>query len=90
MHTIHAIVTGTVQGVGFRFTTRRLAVHLGLTGWVRNEPDGSVALCAQGSEGAVDRLIGFLEAGPPGASITSVTIYEAASDPTLHGFEIRF
>ena len=90
MRTIHVIVTGTVQGVGFRFTTRRQAVHLGLTGWVRNEPDGSVALCAQGSAGAVDRLISFLEAGPPGAAVTSVTVNDVAADPALHGFEIRF
>ncbi len=90
MRTIHVIVTGTVQGVGFRFTTRRRAAHLGLSGWVRNEPDGSVSLCAQGSETAVDRLISFLEAGPPGAAVTSVTVNDVASDPMLHGFEIRF
>jgi acylphosphatase len=81
---------GTVQGVGFRFTTRRKALNLGLTGWVRNQPDGSVALCAQGSDGAVDRLIGFLEEGPPGASVTSVTVEDVTHDPALSGFEIRF
>jgi acylphosphatase len=90
MRTIHVIVTGTVQGVGFRFSTRRQAVHLGLAGWVRNQPDGSVALCAQGSTGAVDRLIAFLEKGPPGASVTSVTIEDIAPDPALTGFDIRF
>lgn len=90
MRTIHVIVTGTVQGVGFRFSTRRQALQLGLAGWVRNQPDGTVALCAQGSARAVDRLISFLEAGPPGATVTSVTIEDIASDPALHGFEIRF
>lgn len=90
MRTIHVVVTGTVQGVGFRFTTRRQALHLGLTGWVRNEPDGSVALCAQGPEAAVDRLISFLEKGPPGAGVTSVAVNDVAGDPTLAGFDIRF
>ena len=90
MRTVHVIVIGTVQGVGFRFSTRRRAVHLGLAGWVRNQPDGSVALCAQGSPGAVDRLISFLKEGPPGASVTSVTIEDIAPDPALTGFDIRF
>ncbi len=90
MRTVHIVVTGTVQGVGFRFTTRRQAQQLGLVGWVRNQPDGSVALCAQGSEGAVDRLITFLEAGPPGAVVTSVTIQDVTPDKALHGFEVRF
>ena len=90
MRTVHVIVTGNVQGVGFRFTTRRQALHLGLVGWVRNQPDGSVALCAQGSDGAVGRFITFLEAGPPGAEVTAVTIEDVAADTALYGFEIRF
>ena len=69
---------------------QRQALHLGLVGWVRNQPDGSVALCAQGSKTAVGRLITFLEAGPPGAVVTSVTIVNVAADTALHGFDIRF
>ena len=58
----HMIFTGRVQGVGFRYTARRLAVALGLRGWVRNLPDGhSVELWAQGPAARVDELVGELQ-----------------------------
>jgi acylphosphatase len=90
MRTIHVVVTGTVQGVGFRYTTRREAQRLGLEGWVRNRHDGSVELSAQGSGDAVGWLIAFLEKGPPGAAVTSLTIDEVEHDSTLGRFEVRF
>ena len=51
---------GEVQGVGFRWTSKRLANELGLTGWVRNEPDGSVSMELQGDEGQVAAFFGRL------------------------------
>lgn len=53
------IYTGQVQGVGFRYTTRRMAANFAVTGYVRNQPDGSVEVVAEGDQGEVDR---FLEA----------------------------
>ena len=50
---VHMRVVGRVQGVGFRWTCRKVAVNLGLTGWVRNEYDGSVSLELQGPSGAI-------------------------------------
>jgi DNA ligase D-like protein (predicted 3'-phosphoesterase) len=73
---IRAVVRGAVQGVGFRDVTRRLAAGLGLMGWVRNEADGTVAVHAEGPPPAIERLRRFLDAGPPGATVTSVEARE--------------
>ena len=71
---IRALVTGSVQGVGFRDAVRRRARELGLLGWVRNEADGTVALHAEGPAGAVAELIGYLGGGPPGATVAEVSV----------------
>ena len=65
-------VTGRVQGVGFRWWTRSLAVRLGVTGTVRNLPDGSVAVHARGTDDQLRRLQAQLAEGPPGARVSSV------------------
>ncbi|MBW3627685.1 MAG: acylphosphatase [Gemmatimonadetes bacterium] len=80
-------VQGRVQGVGFRWWTRSLASEVGLTGSVRNLPDGSVEICAQGSESALTQLRARLDSGPPGAEVDSVEEEPAAEAPT-GGFDI--
>jgi acylphosphatase len=65
-------IEGRVQGVGFRAWTRGEAARLGLHGWVRNEPDGSVAAHIEGPDDNVDRMLERLRIGPPGASVTKV------------------
>lgn len=62
-------VTGRVQGVAFRWHTRERALTLGLRGWVRNEPDGSVRLVAEGETGALEALCDWLLIGPPHARV---------------------
>ena len=74
---IRAVVTGTVQGVGFRDTTRRRAHELGVMGWVRNGDDGGVAVHAEGPPAAVDALVAFLREGPRGAVVTDVALERA-------------
>lgn len=59
----HYLFYGRVQGVGFRFTTYRKAVQLGLTGWVCNLGDGSVEACFQGEEKIIRRLVNGLQEG---------------------------
>jgi DNA ligase D-like protein (predicted 3'-phosphoesterase) len=71
---IRATVTGTVQGVGFRETTRRRADELGVTGWVRNADDGTVAVHAEGPSAAVDELLAYLREGPANAGVGEVLI----------------
>jgi DNA ligase D-like protein (predicted 3'-phosphoesterase) len=76
-------VRGAVQGVGFREAARRRALDLGLSGWVRKEEDGSVALHVEGRASAVERLLEFLNEGPRGAEVESVEVERA----TVEGHE---
>jgi acylphosphatase len=70
----HARVTGYVQGVGFRWFTLRLAQQYGLTGWVRNRPDGSVELEAEGEREVVETFLGEVRSGPRFGRIASVSV----------------
>jgi DNA ligase D-like protein (predicted 3'-phosphoesterase) len=71
---VRALVRGDVQGVGFRDATVRRALRLGLTGWVRNDEDGSVLVHAEGPERGVEELVSFLEEGPAAARVAGVEI----------------
>lgn len=82
-------VRGVVQGVFFRASTRDQAQALGLNGWVRNMPDGSVEVLACGPDVAVQALQSWLWQGPPGASVDEVLCGDAP-DPVMAGFEIRY
>lgn len=83
------IVEGRVQGVGFRWWTREQARALGITGWVRNERDGSVQVQARGGRQALARFRAALEQGPRGARVTSVTGAPPRLEGTPERFEIR-
>ena len=85
-----AVVSGRVQGVGFRRYVRGWARKLDLTGWVRNEPDGSVRLVAEGETAALDRLTRLLWGGPPPASVTAVGVERGEATGTFDRFEVRF
>ena len=78
-----ARVTGTVQGVNYRATAAREARRRGLTGWVRNEPDGAVAIDVEGDPAAVDAFLSWCAGGPPRARVDSVET--TAADPA--GYE---
>ena len=69
-------VRGIVQGVSFRWYTYQQADRLGLTGWVRNERDGSVRLEAQGPEADVEELLAWVRHGPPHARVSAVDVDE--------------
>ena len=73
-------VSGTVQGVNYRVWTRGEAMRLGLTGWVRNERDGSVNALLAGADAAVAAMIEHLWQGPRGALVSKVEIEEATDD----------
>lgn len=81
-------VHGRVQGVFYRASTREQAVRLGLTGWARNQADGSVEVLACGAPASLDALEDWLHQGPPDAAVSSVT-REPADDPEMSGFDIR-
>jgi acylphosphatase len=81
------IITGRVQGVGFRFYTQRKARELGLAGWVRNCRDGSVEAVIQGAPPAVEAMIAWARRGPPSAVVADVRITDASGD--YASFETR-
>jgi len=84
----HVSVTGRVQGVFFRAWTAEQAKLLGVCGWVRNAPDGSVEAHLQGDRWAVHRLVELLHKGPPSAVVDDVIEREAELGPSLE-FEVR-
>lgn len=90
MKAIRAEVHGYVQGVGFRYTTRRFAHQIGVVGWVRNLPSGAVEVWAQGPAEAVDRLAAFLEQGPRGARVDRVVVRHVEADSAMQGFDVKF
>lgn len=80
-------VTGRVQGVAFRYWARTQAEHLGLRGWIRNEPDGAVVALIIGQEPTVQELVGSLRKGPPAAQVDRVETLQGADDGSV-GFRI--
>ena len=87
-------IRGHVQGVGFRYTTRQEAQRLGLSGWVRNCPDGTVEARATGTNDSLDDFEQWLHVGPPGARVEQVessTLNDADAPELVSrsaGFEI--
>ncbi len=82
-----AIVRGDVQGVGFRFSTRKQADSHGIRGWAKNLDDGNVEVVMSGEEDDVDNLIEWLHWGPSMASVESVDV-EVLPKQKLTGFKI--
>lgn len=93
MKGFRAVVRGRVQGVGFRAATEETARALGLTGWVRNMPDGAVEVDAEGPESALRELEQFLRRGPRMARVTGADFFwhedAGAGGDRGTGFEIR-
>ena len=81
-------VTGRVQGVFFRVWTQGQARELGISGWIRNCPDGSVEAHVGGDENAVVRMIERMRSGPANARVEEIDVEDASPEP--HGrFEVR-
>ena len=83
-------ITGRVQGVFYRATTRETALGLNVTGWVKNRRDGSVEVVAEGEEAAVRRLVEWCRKGPPGAVVREVSVHREAPTGEFVSFGIRF
>jgi acylphosphatase len=87
---IHALVHGRVQGVSFRYYTRREAQRLGLSGWVRNLATGSVETEFEGADELVAAMLEWLSTGSPLSSVTRVEYRETAVEGGINEFEIRY
>jgi acylphosphatase len=84
----HVVVSGRVQGVGFRWSARHRARELGVAGWARNLADGRVEAVLEGEEGSVSAMLDWLAEGPPGARVTDLQVVECPAEGH-EGFEIR-
>jgi len=82
------VVHGDVQGVGYRYSCARQAEELGVRGWVRNRPDGSVELVAEGEPDAVERLVAWTRNGPRHATVSRVDVADEPPEG-LPGFQIE-
>ncbi|HET7838667.1 MAG TPA: acylphosphatase [Rectinemataceae bacterium] len=85
-----AVISGRVQGVGFRYEALRAAQRLGLTGWVRNLDDGDVEVWAEGEAAALHDFRLWLEKGPPGARVSSVEVQNRSPTSSYDGFSVVF
>ncbi|SCW61846.1 acylphosphatase [Rhizobium mongolense subsp. loessense] len=81
-------VSGRVQGVSFRIWTKTQAQRFGLTGWVRNEDDGSVTALIAGQDAAVSAMLKQFWNGPAGASVSNVVTEQASFDEVPSDFRI--
>jgi acylphosphatase len=72
------IVHGRVQAVGFRFSARVEAQRLGVSGWIKNRSDGAVEAEIEGEPAAVDAMLSWLDEGPPGADVSSMSTADLA------------
>lgn len=74
----HVVVSGRVQGVGFRYTLEREAAAAGVAGWARNTAEGTVEAVLEGPPSAVDTVLGWMRHGPRGAAVASVDAADVA------------
>ena len=88
--TVLARITGRVQGVSFRAWTRSEAMRLDVSGWVRNEADGSVTALLSGPDHAVEAMVALLWQGPPHSSVRDVDITRQETSDAIGSFRILY
>ena len=89
MQRVHIVIYGLVQGVFFRSNAKKAAETLGLRGYARNMPDGSVEVVAEGSEEKIKELIVFCKKGPRAARVDKVNVHIEEARNDFKDFEIR-
>lgn len=87
---VHLIIEGRVQGVWFRESARRQALSLGVNGWVRNCPDGTVEAVAEGSDSPVQAFVSWCHSGPPAARVDRVRKTPEDYQGEFDTFEVMF
>ena len=90
MKSVRAVVSGRVQGVWFRASTQERAAGLGVRGYVRNLPNGSVEIVAAGEEDKVDALMQWASEGPPGARVDKVAVKPLETNEDFDKFSVAF
>ena len=83
-------IFGNVQGVSFRYYTVQKARELNLTGWIKNAPDGTVEILAQGEKKALQKLMAWAREGPQGAEVKKVVLAWRQPQAVFETFEIHY
>ncbi len=86
---IHAFISGKVQGVCFRQSTKEKADSLGLSGWAKNLKDGRVEVIAEGEDDKINKFIGFLHVGPEAARVEKVIVKKEECKDEFKQFKIE-
>jgi len=90
MKRYHLYIKGVVQGVGFRWYARRIGNLIGVFGWVKNLPDGSVEIIVEGEEKKLDQFIEELKNGYLGGNIRKIEKFEEEYKGEFKNFEIKY
>ncbi len=85
---VHVFVSGRVQGVFFRSGTKKKALELGLSGWVRNLADGRVEAVFEGKKKEIDMMIEWCKKGPEYANVTGIEIVHEDNAGEFDGFSL--
>lgn len=86
----HVIVSGRVQGVFFRAETKRAADRIGVAGWVRNRPEGTVEAVFEGEKKKVEAAVNWCRQGSPASQVTNVAVIWEPFEGTSRSFEISY
>jgi len=87
---VHVIISGIVQGVWFRASTKQKAEQLGLNGWVRNTSEGNVEAIFEGEEDTVKEMVDWCHCGPPSAQVEHVKVKNQDSTNGFESFSIKY
>lgn len=87
---LQVTVSGSVQGVGFRYFTQMKAVQFGITGWVKNNTNGTVHIVAAGDKDNLDQFIHELRLGNPFSKVENIEINELSDTETFQSFKIKY
>ena len=86
---IHILISGRVQGVGFRYFVLRKAEELQIKGWVKNTPDGKVEIEAEGGEEQLSTFIDWMKIGPQRAVVSIISVEEFLPQRNFSTFQVR-
>ena len=87
---VHVLISGRVQGVWYRASTKQKADELGLTGWAKNTADGNVEAVFEGEKTRIDEMITWCWIGPPRAQVTDIKILPAYREETYTSFVVLY
>jgi acylphosphatase len=87
---VHVLISGKVQGVWYRASTKKKADELGILGWVRNTPEGNVEAVFEGEKAVIDEMIAWCWIGPPMARVTDIRMLPFHSDEQYTSFIVLY